>query len=220
MDQRLSKGSPNLWMEYVDVPVINEDKIEIKLSKESILNDLEILTDSIRNCEVQKVRLFKLYEQKLTHLMMFQSAYPMKKLETKNEFEILCSMYNDSTLKIEINDTLPTMPKVMNGKQYQELRDYYIPAMNKAINKLKPKIEFERAFILFDQTFPTKRVRDFDNMFKSFVFDSLRYSKIIQDDCYDALTYFEKGEYKKGVMKTEIYVTRLNNMFELIIEKG
>ncbi len=211
-----------LWQDFIEIDKSTEPEkfIENRIFEKEIERDLERILEAIKYCDLQKISLLHLYKSKLKEMDQLQSKYKKEEAEIKSELDFVCTIYKEKILKIEINNNLATMPKVMTSNQYQKLRRYYLQQMNEGVNKVNPNITFEKAFILIKHIFPTKRIRDFDNMFTSFIFDGLRSNRIIKNDDFNTISYFEKGEYQEGISRTEIYVTDTNHMIELLKEKG
>lgn len=129
---------------------------------------------------------------------------------------VSCKTLDNAAMKITIDNVLPHLPKIVSEKHYRLLRDTWIPLMTEAILKENPQISLGNAFVFIEQTYPDRTVRDIDNRFRTFIFDSLVNMNIIKDDNISCLSVMEQSKVEKGVRLTEIYVMDKEKMLSFL----
>lgn len=154
----------------------------------------------------------------------------IKKLDDKTlqssesviEGSIHSSMVLNDVLLIHMDHLLPMInDKNLKDKFFfNELRNFYVPALSQAIMNQNPNFEDHRVFVAIVQYYPKRIIRDIDNHFIKFIFNSLRYSGLISDDTYENVFYMMIGTLAEkangGTGYTEIYITESKNMKKVI----
>ncbi|MDX8367204.1 hypothetical protein [Cytobacillus sp. IB215665] len=160
----------------------------------------------------------------LTALMQYRFWHETSKETPSYHFEranISVKKTNDQ-VKLIMQGTLPYINEEHRQKDknyYRTLSEFYVSEMTKAIENENIGIQFEKALVIIKQFYSDEKVRDFDNQYKTFIFNALRYSKVLLDDSWKKLTYIECGELDKEFPRTEIIVTnaeKLDNIMEKI----
>ncbi len=78
-----------------------------------------------------------------------------------------------------------------------------------------PNFQHEKVYVAIVQYFPNNKIYDLENQFYRFIFNALRYAKVVPDDSFKHIQYSNQGYVdkikagKKG--KTEVYITAQNN---------
>lgn len=138
--------------------------------------------------------------------------------DSPNVMPIHSKMLNDDVLLIHMDHLLPMIndENLRQKRYFNELRNYYVNTMAHSIKPLNTNFANEKVFVAIVQYYPTQVIRDIDNHFIKFIFNSLRYSGVIEDDNFTNIYYMMLGtlDTKKSsdTGYTEIYVTDKTNM--------
>lgn len=81
----------------------------------------------------------------------------------------------------------------MDRKYITAIRDYYLNETLAQYDWTKIKVRFEHAAIIIIHSFQSPRVRDIDNRNRKYLIDAIKRTRLIQDDCWQAVSLFEKG---------------------------
>jgi hypothetical protein len=187
----------------------------ISTTDEDIHRQQDYFRNALMNSELLRIYLTEAY-------LKYQSWTELDRIAPAVDFdeEINCEVIEDNIIKITMNGHLPFIKKEhkMDTKEYfWKLRDHYTPRLNRAIQRRNPNISFsEKAFVLIMQYFPNDKIRDLDNQFKSFIFNSLRSTQIVKDDRWQSLSYMDVGLIDRENSRTEIYVTSFRNIQKLL----
>ncbi|MCM3240655.1 hypothetical protein M3589_23660 [Heyndrickxia oleronia] len=167
------------------------------------------LEESLKNLELSKISLIK-------SLRQFRNWEDLSKetpkINNKSNIEV---QDNEDYVKIIIPGILPYVQlnhKLKDKNYYRQLNMFYVGEITRKITEQDISKEFKQAFVLIKQFFPDLKIRDFDNQFKSFIFNALRYSRLIPDDSWGNLTYMECGELDRITPRTEITITNLHKL--------
>lgn len=172
------------------------------------------LENAVMNAELLRVNTYEAYFKFLAWTHIEKIAPPVD-----FDDEITCEVIEEDILKIEMKGFLPFITKEHKYQvkdYYRQLRDHYIPRLNYAIQKRKPNVKFDNAFVLIIQYFPNLVIRDLDNQFKSFIFNSLRATQIIEGDSWQTLSYMEAGGLDKSNPRTNIYVCHKKKLHSVL----
>lgn len=178
----------------------------ISITDEEILKEQTHFENILRNAELIKINMTEAY-------LKYKSFTDLEGIAPSIDYddEISCDVVKGNIIKIKMNGLLPFINnehKIDSKVYFRELRDHYVPRLNRAIQKRNPNIAFlEKAFVLILQYFPNNRVRDLDNQFKSFIFNSLRFSQIIKGDSWQSVSYMDLGKFDENYSRTEIYIS-------------
>ncbi|EZH64233.1 hypothetical protein DH09_00415 (plasmid) [Bacillaceae bacterium JMAK1] len=96
---------------------------------------------------------------------------------------ITCSKKN-GILHFNMKGKLPRVGKVIDVKSYQNARNYYLNILKTTLihNKLAPEEPIEHALIHIKRVNRRGGKRDYDNYFRSFIFDAFVETGYIDDD--------------------------------------
>ncbi|MEK5176714.1 hypothetical protein NST63_26595 [Heyndrickxia sp. FSL W8-0496] len=172
------------------------------------------IEQALKSIELVRVSLYK----SLTQYRQWEEFAKDNPNLNKMGLNIEIKEYSDK-VKITIPNILPyvRLDHKLNDKDYyRKLNTFYVGEMTKIIQEKNIKLTFSNAFILIKQYFPDLKIRDFDNQIKSFIFNALRYSKLIKDDSWKNLTYMEAGELCRTHPRTEIIVTDIQKMGDML----
>lgn len=187
---------------------------QIAIEEADIQEQSDYLENALKNAELVRVNTYEAY-LRFTDWVQFDKIGPLLDFDE----EITCDVLDGNIMKIEMKGHLPFIKrehKHQAKEYYGQLRDHYIPRINKAITKRNPNIKFDRAFVLIVQYFPNNSIKDLDNQFKSFIFNSLRFTQIVKGDSWQALSYIDDAGMDKENPRTEIYVSSRDNIQRLL----
>lgn len=215
----------NIWNGKEFETLVKELKQIKQFTPTFILDDYYRLIDTLNRAIDH---LHKSYIEEAIHLEYVKKEL-IKQLDRKSltneglkEESIISSMIADDILLIQLDHLLP-MIKDENLKEkhfFNELRNFYVPALSNAILRQNPNFESGKVFVAIVQYYPKRIIRDVDNHFIKFVFNSLRYSGIVPDDTYENIFYLMFGTLAKkdtgGTGYSEIYITESKNMLKVI----
>ncbi|RSL29689.1 hypothetical protein D7Z54_29855 [Salibacterium salarium] len=183
--------------------VVNE--VETRRSLET---ELVYINDHLTSNTRMHVYLLQRFEKLLRLLERDDEAYETKIENTKlDEPKFQCDTGRESYyFWMEMNHLLPKMKKTFQLKEYQELRDFYIPRIIASLREVRPSSPLNKTLIVIKQNIENQRLFDIDNRFRSFVLDALVGAKIIKNDDIDNVIILEKSIRKKNAPSTEVYV--------------
>jgi len=162
------------------------------------------LENALKNIELSKIALYQALNR-YRYWQDFSKDYPSLNC---SGLKIDVKEYKDK-VKIMLPGIIPYVnlgQRLEDKDYYKKLDSFYQSELTKAIVNAKVELKFNKAFVVINQFFPDLIIRDFDNQIKSFIFNALRYSKLIQDDSWRNITYLENGELDRGNPRTEIIV--------------
>lgn len=177
-------------------------------TKVELEEEIQFILSQLTNNQVFHIHLLKRLERILSILQISEEKVIEKAKEMNIQPPMFCcdASWKEDIFHIEMNHQLPKMKKVVEIKEYQILRDYYVPRMMESFVKEKPNIPLERCLIFIEHYVGDHRLFDYDNRFRSFVLDALERSKIIKNDSGDNIMLLEKMHRMKDVEKTYVRV--------------
>jgi hypothetical protein len=194
---------------------MNNTYRSIPLREYEINQELDYYKKALMNAESMRINLTEAY-------LRFQSWTDLDRIGPVIDFdeEIRCDVVEDNIIKLSMNGHLPFIKKEdkLDLKEYYwKLRDHYIPRLNRVIQRRNPNIKFqEKAFILIVQYFLNNKIRDLDNQFKSYIFNSLRSTQIINGDSWQSVSYMDIGQLDENHSRTEIYVSSISDIQKVL----
>lgn len=132
----------------------------------------------------------------------------------------MIAQHNSFYTKLELNFNLPYMKKTQANKRsyYEAIQAVYSRFITGELNKqlpVEPTARYLKSFVLIAHYFKGKNIRDLDNHYSSFIFNVLRYKKLIEDDSWVNMSFMEKGLLAKAG-KTEIYICNDADVINLL----
>ena len=177
----------------------------IPVEKWNLKEQDQQLENALKNIELTRIALYQTLNQ-YRYWQEFTKENPDLHC---TGFQIEVKEYEDQ-VKIMFPGIIPYVnlgQRLEDKDYYKKLDSFYQSELTKAIVKANLHKSFKKAFIVINHFFPDLVIRDFDNQIKSFIFNALRYSKLIQDDSWRNITYLENGELDRSNPRTEIIVT-------------
>lgn len=136
---------------------------------------------------------------------------------------ISSASYENGILKILVKDYIPRKCLIKHKGAVTALCKHWLTAIIDAVKRLRetgtvPHFD-KRALCIIKTYIPRNIVRDLDNLAFNTILNSLRYSKIIDDDSWNELAFSIDGDVDRENPRTEIYVTEYWDILELVEAK-
>lgn len=220
MDNDHSRG---FWADLT--PLIQSIKPLEKITPTFMLDDYLQMIEGLDKAGEQ---LHKTYIQQYIHLQRIKNElgkhldYGLDTNESINNESIHSSMLTKDVLLIQLDHLLPMIndENLREKRYFNELRNYYVPALTKSIDQVKANFKYDKVFVSIVQYYPIKIVRDIDNHFIKFIFNSLRYSGVVPDDSFENIFFMMLGtlasDKSSDTGYTEIYITDHKKMNQVI----
>lgn len=219
----LEKKYGHFWMDAREVYELAGEEppnasVTVHYSKEEIERDIAFILNQLSNNHIFHIHMLKRLENLLSLLHIPKKDVIQTAKEKHLEPPIFfCNAYwEEEIFHIEMNHQLAKMKKVVQIKEYQTLRDYYVPRMMEAFVKEKPNVPLERSLLFIEHYVGDYRLFDIDNRFRSFVMDALERSKVIKNDSGDHVMILEKMHRNKGEEGTYIRVVPQHKIGQFI----
>lgn len=187
---------------------------------ENIKEELDVIellrTRLLGSLQEYREMLFKCKEREVL------GEYIEDLIKSANDGTIEAEVLSEEIVKLSFHFKLPHYPKTLKNKAtyYDMLLTYYHKKMFNALEKVKsewPSFQNEKVVVYIKSFYKDKSIRDLDNRFHSFIFNSLRYSQLIEDDGWQYLSYMEEGFLSSnGNEYVEIYISRKENFIKII----
>ncbi|MDT3417157.1 hypothetical protein QO009_003052 [Brevibacillus aydinogluensis] len=171
------------------------------------------LREALKNIELAKIALAEYYLDTQAWEIGMSQAYPHLPISVIQEHEI-----TESYVRFVMEGVLPIIFDKSDAKYHRKVREHYMNQMVQFVTTNHIQRKFAPAFVLLAQYFPDMKIRDLDNRSKSFIFNGLRYSGLIQEDSWFKLSYMDCGFLDKENPRTEIWVCNQSDMFEVLEE--
>jgi len=104
--------------------------------------------------------------------------------------------FKNGNFYMYFNNKLPRIGKIIDLESYQQMRNYYMDQLIRAIqaNEFTPESPLSHALVHIKHTYHYHYQRDLDNYFRSFIFDALTATHFIQDDNTNVVKVVETEE--------------------------
>lgn len=188
----------------------NDTKLVVFLEQD-LKEREERLVQALKSAEMTKILLAEqLMETRAWKMELAIPSLESTVIESHEE--------TDFYVRFVLDGTLPMIFDKSDAKYHRKVREHYVSQIVRFVTKNQIKRNFSPAFVFIAQYFPDGKIRDLDNRAKSFIFNGLRYSHLIEEDAWQELSYMEKGFLDRKHPRTEIWVGNQADTIRIIQE--
>jgi len=209
-------------LEYIDF-----DLYPTPIPYSRVLDKIETIKEELDTIELLKNRLMlELQENRELILTSkdrdISNEFVEELLHSANDGLIEAEVIEEKIVKLTFHFKLPHYPKTLKNKinYYDMLLTYYHKKIFNALKEVKsewPNFQKEKVVVYIKSFYKDNSIRDLDNRFHSFIFNSLRYSTIIHDDSWEFLSYMEEGFTSDNELNyVNVYISRKSDFKNLV----